>query len=444
MEIKQFYDINLAHASYAVLSDNKIVLIDPARDPEQYYEFAKENNAEIIAVIETHPHADFVSSHLEISKTTGAKIYISKLVNPEYDFVPFDEGDVIKLGEASLIAMNTPGHSPDSISILIKDEDGKDHAIATGDTLFVGDVGRPDLRESAGSINKSREELASMMYNTINEKLLNLPESLIVYPAHGAGSLCGKSTNTDTYSTIGRELKENYALQPMSEEKFVNELLKDQSYIPKYFGYNVELNRKGAPDFAESISKVMRLNEYSDIENGYPIIDTRSSIDFKNGHLKDSINIPEDKSFETYLGTVVSPEEKFYIISGNDEDNDRIIRRAAKIGYELNIKGVLTHKEDENLLKSPMITFEEFNKNQDAYTIIDVRNSNERKENTIFHDSFTIPINELRDRINEIPNDKPVVVHCAAGARSAIGSSILESQIGENVFDLSENIKKFT
>jgi len=443
MEIKQFYDINLAHASYAVLCDNKIALIDPARDPEQYYDFAKENNAEIIAVIETHPHADFVSSHLEISDKTGAKIYISKLVNPEYDFVPFDEGDELKIGKATLTAINTPGHSPDSISILIKDEEGIDQAIATGDTLFVGDVGRPDLRETAGSINKSREELASMMYNTINEKLKNLPESLIVYPAHGAGSLCGKSTNTDTYSTIGRELKENYALQPMSEEKFVNELLKDQSYIPKYFGYNVELNRNGAPDFKDSINKVRRLKSYEDIEKGFTVVDTRNENEFKAGHLLNAINIPEDKRFETYLGTIISPDEKFYVVSGSEEDSERIIRRAAKIGYELNIKGTIVYEENSESVKSPETDLEKFNQNKDQYTILDVRNNTERKENCIFDESYFIPFNELRDRIDEIPKGKPVMVHCAAGLRSAISSSILENSINEKVYDLSENIKKF-
>ena len=164
MKIHQFYDKSLAHASYAILSEGKIALIDPARDPQIYFDFADEYNAEITAVIETHPHADFVSSHLEISKKTGSPIYISKLVNALYDHITFDEGDELALGKIKLIPINTPGHSPDSISIIIKDEDGNDHAIATGDTLFVGDVGRPDLRESQGSINKTKDELARMMY----------------------------------------------------------------------------------------------------------------------------------------------------------------------------------------------------------------------------------------------------------------------------------------
>lgn len=443
MEIKQFYDKNLAHASYAVLSENEIALIDPARDPKPYYDFAKENNAKIIAVIETHPHADFVSSHLEISKTTGADIYVSRLLNPFYKFIPFDEGDELRLGKILLLPVNTPGHSPDSISIIIKDENGKDYAIATGDTLFVGDVGRPDLRESAGSINKKKEELARMMYNTINEKLLKLPDSVIVYPAHGAGSLCGKATSTDTYTTIGREKKENYALQEMSEDNFVDELLKDQSYIPKYFGYDVELNRKGAPDFEESIRNVKRINSYDEVEKDFIIIDARNKKDFYKGHYKDSISMEENSKFETWLGTIVSPEEQYYLIADSVKSLDRLIRRTAKIGYEANIKGALVYHEIPETEESRTIDFENFRNNPDNYTIIDVRNNSEVSQGKYFKNSISIPLNELRDRYKEIREDKPVAVHCEGGSRSAVGSSILGNLLNTDVYDLGDRINFF-
>lgn len=443
MEIKQFYDINLAHASYAVLSKNEIALIDPARDPGQYYDYAKEKNAEITAVIETHPHADFVSSHLEISKTTGAGIYVSRLVNPYYKFIPFDEGDELKIGNIFLIPLNTPGHSPDSISVLIRDENGKDYAIATGDTLFVGDVGRPDLREKAGSVSKSRTDLAKMMYNTINEKLLKLSDEILVYPAHGAGSLCGKATSTDTYSTIGREKKENYALQPLSEEIFVDSLLKDQSFIPEYFGYDVELNRKGAPDFIESINNVRRINTYNEIENSFIVIDTRSKIDFDSGHFKGAVNLGDDRQFETWLGTIVSPLERYYLVSDTEVNLDKFIKRTAKIGYELLIEGALVHKKSEGLIVSDRLDINIFKSDPDKFTLIDVRNKTERENRNVFSNSLFIPLNELRERYSEIPAGKPVVVHCAAGYRSAAGASLLRRLLDWKIYDLGEDVKVF-
>lgn len=443
MEIKQFYDTNLAHASYAVLSENQIALIDPARDPDQYYEFAKENNAVITAVIETHPHADFVSSHLEISKSTGAGIYVSRLMNAYYKFIPFDEGDELKIGGVFLIPLNTPGHSPDSISIIIRDENGKDQAIATGDTLFVGDVGRPDLREKAGSINKSRTDLARMMYSTINEIILKLPEDIVVYPAHGAGSLCGKATSTDTFSTIGREKKYNYALQPMSENTFVNVLLKDQPFIPQYFEYDVELNRRGAPDFEESINNVKRINAYNEIEKGFIIIDTRSKIDFDSGHFKGAVNLGDDRQFETWLGTIVSPLERYYLVSDTEDSLKNFIKRTAKIGYELLIKGALVHKKSEGLIVSDRLDINNFKSDTDNFTLIDVRNKTEREGRNIFSNSLFIPLNELRERFSEIPSDKPVVVHCAAGYRSAAGASILRNLLDCIIYDLGEDIKTF-
>lgn len=444
MKIHQFYDKSLAHASYAVLSEGNIALIDPARDPKIYFDFAKEHNAEITAVIETHPHADFVSSHLEISKKTGAKIYVSKLVNALYDHITFDEGDELSLGKIKLIPINTPGHSPDSISVIIKDDEGNDHAIATGDTLFVGDVGRPDLRESAGSINKTKDELARMMYNTINEKLLSLNDDVLVYPAHGAGSLCGKSTSTENFSTIGNERKNNYALQPMSEDKFVGELLNEQPYIPKYFGYDVELNRKGAPDFEESVNNVKIISSYDDIEDGHIIIDTRSKDDFENGHFPGAVNLTVDTKFETYLGTLVSPDEKFYLISDSIENLDTLIKRCAKIGYELIIKAALVHEDYKDLVKVEKLELENFKKNRSGYTIVDVRNLSELKNDKIFENSIHIPFDEIRKRSDEIPLDKPVVVHCAAGYRSAAASSILRDKLNTKVFDLSNDIKQFS
>ena len=257
MQIKQFEDKNLAQFSYAILSDSgkKIVLIDPSRNPKPYIDYAKENNAHIEGIIETHPHADFISSHLELNQLTGAAIYTSSLVGAGYTHTAFDEGDKIELENIKLIALKTPGHSPDSISILLE-HDGKQKAIFTGDTLFIGDCGRPDLREGAGNLRVTRLELAKSMYHTLRDKLIPLDDDVIVYPAHGAGTLCGKDLSKDSSSTIGKEKQTNWSLQPMTESEFTDSLLSDQPFIPAYFPYDVEVNRKGAKPFNESIASV--------------------------------------------------------------------------------------------------------------------------------------------------------------------------------------------
>lgn len=442
MKIEQFYDENLAHASYAILSENEIALIDPARDPHPYFQYAEKNNATIKAVIETHPHADFVSSHVEISNKTGADIYVSSLLNPLYDFTPFDEGDEISIGKIKLRAINTPGHSPDSISVIITNEDGKDYALASGDTLFIGDVGRPDLRESAGSIQKAREDLARMMYESINEKILKLNDDILVYPAHGAGSLCGKALSKERVSTIGKQKKENYALQPMSEEKFVNELLKDQPMIPKYFGNSVELNRKGAPNFEESVIKVPSLDKNSKLKENTLVIDSRAKENYAKGHVKGSINIPDSKSFETWLGAIVAPDENFYLICENEEKSNDLIRRIAKIGYEGLIVGTLTNPDNANE-KTADFDYEAFKENSGFFNILDVRNFGERRDRVIFDKSEFIPLHQLRERLDEIKTDKPIVIHCAGGMRSAIAQSILQSKTDTQVFDLGEKVREY-
>jgi len=441
MKIEQFYDENLAHASYAILSENEIALVDPARNPKPYLDFAAANNAKITAVIETHPHADFVSCHAEISRKTGAKIYVSKLLNPLYEYTAYDEGDVINLGKIQLKAMNTPGHSPDSISVIITDENGKDYAMASGDTLFIGDVGRPDLREKAGAIQKAREDLARMMYESINEKLLKLSDDILVYPAHGAGSLCGKALSQERVSTLGKQRKENYALQPMGEEEFVKVLLQDQPMIPKYFGYSVELNRKGAPDYEASVNAIPFIDKNSKLDEDALVIDTRSKEEYGKGHLRGSINIPECKSFETWLGAIVGPNEKIYLICENEAHGKVMVERAAKIGYEALIKGVLTNP-DNATEKSVSFDYDTFKENSGFFNILDVRNFGERKDRVIFEKSEFIPLHELRERLDEIKTDKPIVVHCAGGMRSAIAQSIILSKKDTQVFDLGEKVKE--
>jgi len=442
MKIHQFYDKGLAHASYAILRNGKIVVVDPGRDPQPYYDFATLNEATIVGVIETHPHADFVSSHLEIHQTTGAVIYVSRLTGAEYPHETFDDGDMIQLDDVKLKAINTPGHSPDSICILVEDQHGNERALFTGDTLFVGDVGRPDLRENAGNITAKKEELARQMYHSTRDKLMRLPDDVVVYPAHGPGSLCGKNMSPDLQSTIGRELRENYALQLMDELMFVKTITADQPFIPKYFGFDVDLNKNGAPSFLESIGAVPRLRNNFRPEAGIPVIDTRSKEEFSKGFVKGAINLQDGEKFETWLGSIIGPGESFYLMATNDDALDIVIKKAAKIGYEKNIKAaVLANKNAFERL--PQLDLADFTAHPERYTVVDARNWNETDDGLVFDHALTIPLPELRERLNEIPEDKPVVVHCAAGYRSAAASSIIRGKITNvPVYDLGEAVKE--
>lgn len=449
MKIKQFEDKNLAHFSYAISSNGSMAIIDPSRNPKEYFEYAKQNNATITAVIETHPHADFVSSHLEIYKSTGATIFVSKLLGAEYPHQTFDDGDVIHLGFIQLIAINTPGHSPDSISILAKDETGREHAIFTGDTLFIGDCGRPDLREQVGNITAARKQLAEQMYESLRHKIVPLHNDVIVYPAHGSGSLCGKALSSDKTSTIGLEKLTNWSLQDMSKETFIDTLLANQPFIPKYFQYNVTLNKKGAPDFQSGISNVkitkVDTNQIPHIhlDPNILIIDTRHQLEFKKSHLQNAINLMNDIKFETWLGSIVNPMEPFYLIGETEADVIELIDRIAKIGYENQIQLAIIL----NSGNSQMALFESdrLKSNEDSFTIVDVRNQDEVISKKIFTNAIHIPLHELRERTNELPTHKPILVHCAGGYRSAAGSSIIDSnlELPLGVYDLSDAVKSY-
>ncbi len=449
MVIKQFEDKNLAHYSYAIVSKGEMALIDPARNPQPYYDFAKQHNAKITAIIETHPHADFVSSHLEIHYTTNATIYVSKLLGAEYPHQTFDEGNALVLGNITLKALNTPGHSPDSISIVALDQNGIEKAAFTGDTLFIGDCGRPDLREQAGAITAERAELAKQMFHSLHNKLMILPDDVLVYPAHGAGSLCGKGLSESKSSTIGAEKISNWSLKNLSEEEFIKELLADQPFIPKYFSFDVAVNRKGAEAYAISILKVPQREQISSADSANSlnpdviIIDTRPKDQFKKAYLKNAINLMNDTKFETWLGSIVKPEESFYLVAENEAILKELIERTAKIGYEKQI--LMAFTLDFGNASMEFLDSEELKRNQDAYTIIDIRNDSEVKNNKIFLNAIHIPLHELRERTNEIPLGKPIVVHCAGGYRSAAGSSIIKSKLNSSpqVFDLSEAVKQF-
>jgi hydroxyacylglutathione hydrolase len=340
MKIKQFKDDPLAHYSYALISNGEMALIDPSRNPLQYYKYAEENNARITAVFETHPHADFVSGHLQIHQETGATIYVSDMVGVSYPHKPFDEGQSVKIGNTTIRPIHTPGHSPDSLT-FVAEEDGKT-ALFTGDTLFIGNVGRPDLREKAGNKKAKRVELAKAMYQTMKTKFTDLPDDAIVYPAHGAGSLCGKNMSDSPSSTLGEERMSNWAFKEQTEEEFVEEILKEQPFIPSYFGFNVDINREGAGNIQQEKYRVPLKIAVDKVEAGITVVDVRDGDAYKQGHLPNSINImsrTEGDKYETWLGAIIQPEEPFYLAVNSVEDIDELLERTAKIGYERQMKG---------------------------------------------------------------------------------------------------------
>lgn len=444
MKIQQFKDAPLAHFSYAIVSEGKMALVDPARNPQQYYKFAEEHNAKIVAVFETHPHADFVSGHLQIHQETGATVYVSEKVGVSYPHQPFDEGQSLKIGKAIIQPLHTPGHSPDSLTFVVEDE-GKT-ALFTGDTLFVGNVGRPDLREKAGNMKAKRVELARAMFHTIKTKFNKFPNDALVYPAHGAGSLCGKNMSASPSSTLGDERKGNWAFREQTEEEFVEEILKDQPFIPSYFGFNVDVNRRGAGNVQEEKYRVPVKIAVDEVEDGVTVVDVRNEETYKKRHLPNSVNImarTEEDKFETWLGAIIEPEEPFYLAVQSVEDIDQLLERTAKIGYEKQMKGVITLSYHITAT-SDEFDLETFRENKEKYTIVDIRNESELAEGKIFENAIGIPLNELRDRMDELPDEKPFVVHCAGGYRSAAGSSILENKFkDQKVYDLSDGISRF-
>jgi glyoxylase-like metal-dependent hydrolase (beta-lactamase superfamily II)/rhodanese-related sulfurtransferase len=441
MKIKQFEYKPLTHYSYAIVSNGEMAIIDPQRDPKEYYAFARANEANIVAVIDTHPHADFVNSHLQIHKETGATIYNSEKLGADYPHKTFDDGDSIKIGKTIIKAINSPGHSPDSITLVATQDTAT--ALFTGDTLFIGDVGRPDLREKVGNMQSKREELAGMMYNTLTTKFNDLPDDVVVYPAHGAGSLCGKNLSNAASSTLGDERRDNWAFQKQSKEEFVNTILEGQPFIPSYFGFNVDINKAGAESLEPAIRSIPFKKEATATSL---IVDMRDEATFKKGHLAGSINIQaisENAKFETWLGTIIKPKEEFTLVIDKESSKNYMINRVTKLGYEKQLKEVIT-LTDKNLVTSKELDLKDFKSNPENYTIIDIRNAGEIEEKSFFETSQLHPLNNLRKSAKSISTDKPIVVHCAGGYRSAAGSSILDSQLkGATVYDLSEAINDF-
>ncbi len=370
-------------------------------------------------------------------------IYTSQHVHAHYPHESFDEGQTIQLGKITLSALHTPGHSPDSISILLE-HGGKQKAVFTGDTLFVGDCGRPDLREDSGKIQTTREDLAKQMYHSLRDKLMKLDDAVVVYPAHGAGTLCGKNLSKESSSTIGKEKETNWSLQEATEEEFVGNLLADQPFVPQYFPYDVELNRNGAVALQEALKdiRIQPAGEASP-DTGLWTIDVRKEAAFKEGHLPHAINLMEDGKFETWLGSIIRPGEFFNLAGDSKEQVERMLKRVASIGYEACVQSAVIVTKGE--VQEADTDVDLFAKHPDDYTIVDVRNASEVADKKVFANSLSIPLAEMRNRVTEIPTDKPIVVHCAGGYRSAAASSLIHAKLNGvvRVFDLGDAVKQF-
>jgi len=424
--IKQFEDKNLAHYSYIAISDGEAIVVDPERDPSKYYDYAKQHNARIIGVYETHPHADFASSHLQIHKETGAIIYIGELVWAEYPHTTLADGDIIPFGSANIKALFTPWHSPDSFSFLILDANDKQIGLSTGDRVFIGDVGRADLRESVGNIKAKQEELAGMMYDTTRSILPDLDPAVHILPTHGSWSLCGKWLSKQNTDTLASQLIHNPMLQKMDKKSFIQLLTSDQPNIPAYFIHSVLSNKKGNDNYKDSIQEVGHIDTLNTLDKDVIVIDTRDFTTHHNYSIHPSaINIPhKDDGFVTLVWTLVEPGQSFILIVEHSEDIDRILHKIASIAYEwfcqwMYIVDKQTHKLTAE--KQDIVA------NSKKYRILDVRNQSAYNSNPIYSNSIHIPLESLKDRIDELPSDSILIPYCGWEYKSGIALSIVKS-----------------
>lgn len=452
MILKQYYLGCLAHASYLIVDERtkQAIVVDPQRDIEQYLRDVQQGGYAIQYVVLTHFHADFLAGHIELRNRAGARIMMGARAQAEFDFQALKEGDLIELGDVRIKILETPGHTPEGISLLVYDRAKSDtlpHAVLTGDTLFIGDVGRPDL---LASIGVTADELAAMLFHSLN-KLRDLPDSTLVYPAHGAGSMCGKNLSKETVSTIGEQKAFNYALQPMSFDDFKRLVTSDQPEAPDYFVYDAIKNRQERADLEATlrvslnplgIDEVMRLKT-----QGAEVVDVREAADFEGAHLAGAINIGLKGKYATWCGSILSHEHPIVVVADPGSEEEAVMR-LGRIGFD-NVAGYLrdgmaaVESRPELIRVISRITAPalagQLTESPKPF-ILDVRSEKEWQSGHLAC-SHNIPLTHLRQRLSEVPSDCPVVVHCEGGYRSAIGASLLAEAGRTNVHDLVGGIK---
>jgi len=434
---KQFYLSCLAHASYVIGDEETGIaaVIDPQRDIDQYLAFAAEHGLRIKYAFLTHLHADFVAGHLELRDRVGATICLGAAAKAGYAFMPMSDGNVIEFGRVRLKAMETPGHTPESISILVYDlnvSDEQPHAVLTGDTLFIGDVGRPDLRASLGW---SASQLGGMLFDSLH-KLLGLPDQSLVYPAHGAGSLCGKALSKETFSTLGEQRRKNYALQPMSKEEFIRVVTADQPEAPPYFTYDAVLNSQERPTLDETLATKMKPLTVDALlalqAEGAQVLDTRDPDEFGAAHLVGSVNIGLGGQYATWAGTVLDRTHPIVIIADPGRENEAAVR-LGRIGFD-HVAGYLENGLLSLTARPQLIVFTERLSAQFAAEllassepplVVDVRAPREREQKHI-EGSVSMPLNRLLESRATLPKNRALLVYCAGGYRSSIAASLLQ------------------
>jgi hydroxyacylglutathione hydrolase len=447
MFFRQYYLACLSHASYLIgdTTTGRAIVVDPQRDVAAYLADAKENGLSIVQVLETHFHADFLSGHLELASQTGATIGYGRAAagRAEFPIQTYADGDRIQLGEVELEILETPGHTPESISIVIHPhrESAPPYGVMTGDTMFIGDVGRPDLLASVGV---TAEELARQLYHSLHDKLLTLPDDTKVFPAHGAGSACGKNLSTETVSTIGEQRRNNYALAPMSEDEFVEAVTQGQSVAPLYFSFAANRNREQREllDEDTSVASLTISEVLAHQHNGATVIDGREDIAFAAGHLRGSVNVGLGGRFAEYAGEVMAPQTPIVLVTPPGHETEAKVR-LARIGFD-RVLGALEHPVDtfvahpeliEPLSRLSTESLAERIRTVPGLVIIDVRNPGEVALGTI-SGARAISLPALLTSIDQLDRTAPTVVFCAGGYRSAIASSLLRAHGFSDVSDL--------
>lgn len=425
MFLKRFFVEGLAHASYLFGSEGEAAVVDPKRDVDDYLAEAEREGLRIVAIFNSHPHADFASGFRELAQRTGAKVYVSHLAPAHYDRVNARDGERVKIGALEVELIETPGHSPDSLSFLVR-ENGEPTTIFTGDLLFVNDVGRPDLRDA----DEDPDALASKLYDSLFEKILRLPDEVKIYPAHGAGSLCGRAISDAPFSLVGQERKLNWALQLKERAEFIRQMTANLPDRPAYFAYDVTLNLEGAEPF----SALPPLDEMTEeelkqaVRDGAVIIDVRSADDFGGAHFPGSLNIGlGSPSFSTWTGFLVPGDKAIVLIVGGAADAKRARLNLARIGFD-NLLGYVLAKSLRELQPLRQRTAETLRAaKDDDLLLLDVRTPGEWNSHHIDR-ARHLPLSTFADRVRELPNDKKIAVICASGYRSSIAASLLQAK----------------
>lgn len=447
MNIEQIYTGCLAQGAYYIESDGEVAIVDPLREVEPYLKRAKEDNAQIKYVFETHFHADFVSGHITLAKESGASIVYGPTAKPSFDAIIAEDGQEFQLGKLTITVLHTPGHTMESTTYLLKDEKGRNHAIFSGDTLFLGDVGRPDLAQKAAHM--TQEQLAGLLYDSLREKIMPLDDEVIVYPAHGAGSACGKNMMKETVDTLGNQKKVNYALRSdMTREEFIEEVTEGLLPPPKYFPHNVKMNKEGYEDIDEVLERGTKALspeafETAANETGAIVLDVRHQDEFVKGHIPRSIFIGLNGDFAPWVGALIADTAQPILLIIPEGKEEETVTRLSRVGFDKTLGyldgGFEAWKKagkEFDTITSVSADMAKKNLENNETPVFDVRKESEYKSEHVLNAKNT-PLDFLNDHMAEFPNNGTFYVHCAGGYRSVIAASILKSRGIHNLVDIA-------